>query len=152
MTEAEPPLSMKAWVALLRAHSRLVPGVSRELEAACGIPLTWFDVLFQLSVTSEGRLRLLDLANAVLLSKSGLTRLLDRMEAAGLIARAAVPGDRRSLHAQLTPTGRELQRKARLVVRRAVEREFAQHLSEAELMMLRDVLGRLAARTPSEPV
>ena len=57
MTEAEPPLSMKAWVALLRAHSRLVPGVSRELEAACGIPLTWFDVLFQLSVTSEGRLR-----------------------------------------------------------------------------------------------
>ena len=150
MPDDGTPLFMKAWLAFLRAHSRLVGGVSRELEAACGIPLAWFDVLFQLSVAPEGRLRMLDLADAVLLSKSGLTRLLDRMEEADLIVRTAVPGDRRSLHAALTPAGRKLQRRARAVVRRAVERQFARPLSQAEQAVLRDALGRLAATTPPE--
>jgi DNA-binding MarR family transcriptional regulator len=149
MAEPEPPVFMKAWVAFLRAHSRVVAAVSRELEAACGIPLTWFDVLFQLSVAPGGQRRMLDLADAVLLSKSGLTRLLDRMEEAGLIARTAVPGNRRSLHAQLTPSGQQLQRRARQVVRRAVERQFAAHLTEAELETLRDALVRLATGTPA---
>jgi DNA-binding MarR family transcriptional regulator len=88
---------------------------------------------------------MLELADAVLLSKSGLTRLLDRMEEAGLIARTAVPGNRRSLHTELTPSGQRMQRRARQVVRRAVERQFAAQLTEAELETLCDVLGRLAA-------
>jgi DNA-binding MarR family transcriptional regulator len=152
MAEVEPPLFMEAWMALLGAHSRLVTAVSRELEAACGIPLAWFDVLFQLSVARDGRLRMLDLASAVMLSKSGLTRLLDRMEEAGLIARTAVPGDRRSLHAQLTPAGQELQRKARPVVRQAVERRLAARLREPEVRTLRDVLRRLGVAEVPDPL
>ena len=141
---AEAPLFIQAWVALLEAHSRLVPQVSRQLESACGISLAWYDVLFQLSRVPENRLRMHELADAVLLSKSGLTRLVDRIEEAGLIARAAVPGDRRSLYVQLTPTGSRLVAKARRVVERLVAEHFGRHLSEAELVALRDSLAHVA--------
>ena len=85
-----------------------------------------------------------DLADAVLLSRSGLTRLVDRIEEAGLIARAAVPGDRRSLHVHLTPQGSRLVRKARPIVRRIVSEHFARHLKDAEILSLRDALTRVA--------
>lgn len=132
-----PPLFLQAWVAFLTAHARVVPRVSDGLEAACGIPLTWFDVLHQLRRAPGGRRRMHELAAAVLLSKSGLTRLIDRIEEAGLVARAAVPGDRRSLYVELTPAGRRLALEARGVVERLVEERFAAHLSDAELAGLR---------------
>ena len=135
---------MQAWVAFLTAHARMVPQVSEALEAACGIPLTWFDVLHQLRRSPGGRRRMHELAAAVLLSKSGLTRLVDRIEEAGLVTRAAVPGDRRSLHVELTPAGRRLALEARGVVRRLVEERFAAHLTDDELATLRDALGRVA--------
>ncbi len=140
---AQPTLFLEAWVAFLGAYSRVVPWVSHELEAACGISLAWFDVLFQLSLAPEGRLRMYELANAVLISKSGLTRLVDRMEQAGLVARAAIPGDRRSLHVHLTPAGHRLVGKARRVVRQSVADHFGRHLSETEQATLRDSLTRV---------
>jgi DNA-binding MarR family transcriptional regulator len=141
---AEPPLVLEAWVAFLTAHSRVVPRVSQELEATCGISLAWYDVLFQLSVVPENRRRMQELADAVLLSKSGLTRLVDRLEAAGLVSRATVPGDRRSLYVYLTPAGRRLVGKARRVVRQLVADSFGRHLSDADLATLRDALSRVA--------
>jgi len=141
---ADPPLYIQAWVAFLSAHARVVSGVSRELETACGIPFTWFDVLFQLSVAPESRRRMHELARVVLLSKSGLTRLVDRIEEAGLVSRTAVPGDRRSLYVQLTPAGRRLQARARPLVQRSVADHFARHLTDEELAMLHDALGRIA--------
>ncbi len=86
-----------AWGAFLAAHAALEPILNRELEVACGLPLRWFDVLTQLNMTPRKRLSMTELADAVLLSKSGLTRLVDRIEEAGLVQRAAAPGDRRSL-------------------------------------------------------
>jgi DNA-binding MarR family transcriptional regulator len=143
-TCAAPPLFMQAWVAFLTAHTRMVSAVSRDLEAACGISLVWFDVLFQLSVAPDCRRRMHELARALLLSKSGLTRLVDRLEEAGLVARAAVPGDRRSLYVELTPAGCRLQDKARPLVQRSVGEHFGKQLGEAELATLRDALNRVA--------
>ena len=140
----DPPLFLQAWVAFLTAHARVVPEVSDALEAACGVPLSWFDVLHQLRRSPGGRRRMHELAAAVLLSKSGLTRLVDRIEEAGLVARAAVPGDRRSLHVELTPAGRRLALQARDVVRGLVDERFAARLSGEELATLRDALGRVA--------
>lgn len=140
---AEAPLFLQAWVAFLRAHSRVVARVSKDLEAACGISLAWFDVLFQLSVGPAAGRRMNDLADAVLLSKSGLTRLVDRMEEAGLVVRAAVPGDRRSLHVHLTPDGRRLVSRARRIVRQSVAEHFGRHLAESDLATLRDSLSRV---------
>jgi DNA-binding MarR family transcriptional regulator len=141
---AAPPLFLQAWVAFLTAYARVVPRVSQELEAACGVSLAWYDVLFQLSLAPEHRRRMHELADAVLLSKSGLTRLVDRMEEGGLVARAPVAGDRRSLHVELTPDGRESVGKARQVVRRLAAEHFGQGLSDEELSTLRDALTRIA--------
>lgn len=138
-----PPLFLQAWVAFLGAHAHLVPQVDGELKSACGISLTWFDVLQQLSLTPEQRLRMQELAEALLLSKSGLTRLIDRIEAEGLVARTAVPGDRRSLYVALTPAGESLVERARPVVRASVEAHFGKKLSEEELTVLRNALTRV---------
>lgn len=143
------PLSVQAWVAFLTAHAQVVPLVGRELEASCGIPFPWFDVLHQLDRAPEGRLRMHELAAAVLLSKSGLTRIADRLEEAGLVARAAVPGDRRSLHVRLTPAGRRLVEETRPVVQRSVAAHFGRHLSDAELTTLRDALTRVSRMAPT---
>lgn len=139
-----PPLFLQAWVVLLGAHAHLVPKVDGELKAACGISLTWFDVLQQLSRVPDQRLRMQELADALLLSKSGLTRLIDRIEGEGLVTRTAVPGDRRSLFVALTPAGKSLVEKARPVVRASVEAHFGNKLSGEELTVLRDALARVA--------
>jgi len=138
------PVSLQAWRALLTAHLRLTGRVGRELEAACGISLPWYDVLFQLSVAPDGRLRMSELAEAVLLSPSGLTRLVDRIEAGGLVARSAVAGDRRSVHIQLTGQGRRVVERARRVVRESVAQHVGAVLPERDLMAVRDALLRLA--------
>ena len=140
-----PPVFLEAWLSLLRAHTKLTALVSRDLEEACGISLAWYDVLFQVSVATGARLRMHEVAAAVLLSQSGLTRLVDRMETAGLVRRTAVSGDRRSLHVQVTPAGRTLVAKSRRIVRQSVEQHFGRHLGEKEVATIRDSLARVAA-------
>lgn len=142
-TPPNPPLTMEAWVAFLGAHARVVPQVDKDLKSAFGISLTWFDVLYQLSLIPERRLRMQELADALLLSKSGLTRLVDRIEKEGLVARQVVPGDRRSLYVALTPAGKDLVEKARPFVRGSVEMHFTSGLTDEELTVLRDALARV---------
>ena len=111
-----------AWGAFLVAHAALEPILNRELEAACGLPLRWFDVLVQLQATPHKRLSMTELAKAVLLSKSGLTRLVDQIEEAGLVQRASAPADRRSLLIVLTSG---LQRHLDVCVLRHVDKAAA---------------------------
>src|SRR5438093_13052740 len=92
------PSRLNAWGAFLTAHKALETILTRELESACGLPLTWFDVLAQLRGAPAQRLTMTQLASAILFSKSGLTRLIDRMEEVGLGQRCACPGDRLCLH------------------------------------------------------
>lgn len=141
--QPETPLFLQAWLEFLGAHGRVVPLVDRDLRSACGISLTWFDVLQQLSMAPEQRLRMQALADALLLSKSGLTRLIDRIEKDGLVSRRPVPGDRRSLHVTLTPAGKSLVKEARAAVRRSVELHFGGKLTDQELAVLRDALSRI---------
>lgn len=136
---------MTAWVAFLEAHARVVPRVSRDLESSNGISLAWWDMIFQLSLVRDRRLRMHELAEALLLTRGGLTKLTDRLERAGLVAREAIPGDRRSFYVKLTPKGADLVRKGRRFVARSVKEHFAKHLSAHELTTLRATLERLAA-------
>src|SRR5918998_651585 len=94
------------WALFLKTYSALTDTLDAELTEAAGMPLTWFDVLVHLVDAPDGRMRMQDLSAAVLLSKSGVTRLVDRMERSGLITRGACPTDRRVVYAVLTPTGR----------------------------------------------
>ena len=144
--------ALEAWRTFLEAHALLTDTLERELREGCGIPLTWYDVLVQLGDAPEGRLRMQDLASALLFSRSGLTRLVDRMQTEGLVARAGDPHDRRGTYAVLTEAGRRALRRASVIHLRGVERHFASHLDSAEAATLTAALGRVrdAIGSPSE--
>jgi DNA-binding MarR family transcriptional regulator len=90
---------------LVRSHRRLSFVLGQELERACGIPLVWFDVLIHVAGAPEGRLTMSKLSTDISLTTGGVTRLVDRMVDAGLVARQNCPSDRRSVHVILTPKG-----------------------------------------------
>jgi DNA-binding MarR family transcriptional regulator len=134
-----------AWGAFLTAHAALEPILNRELEAACGLALRWFDVLTQLHLTPHKRLSMTQLASAVLLSKSGLTRLVDQIEEAGLVQRASAPGDRRSLLIVLTPSGEKTLKRAAPIHEDGIRRHFAAYIRDDEAPAVEASLARIAA-------
>jgi DNA-binding MarR family transcriptional regulator len=134
-----------AWGDFLAAHAALEPILNRELEAACGLPLRWLDVLAQLHATPHKRLSMTELANAVLLSKSGLTRLVDRIEEAGLVQRASAPGDRRSLLIVLTPSGEKTLKRAVPIHEDGIRRHFGAYILDHEAAPVEAALRRIAA-------
>ncbi len=133
-----------AWRAFLEAHARVTEVLARELREEEDLPLTWYDVMVHLSEAPEHRLRMQDLAEAVLLSKSGLTRLVDRMQKAGLLSREACPSDRRGTFALLTDRGLATLRAAAPTHVRGVQEHFAAHLTDEEAATLTAVLRRVA--------
>ena len=142
-----------AWRALLAGHAALVARLDEDLECQRGLPLAWYEVLLHLSRAPDARLRMGELAASVLLTPSGLTRLVDRMEAAGLVRRERCPSDRRVAFATLTTSGRARLRAATGVHLRGVQEHFGRHLSDEEAEVLRAALGRVAAelRSPHVP-
>src|SRR5919197_3887682 len=100
-----PDDTLTAWRAFLTAHALATKRISRDLAEA-GLPdLTWYDVLWTLHNAEGKRLRIRELADAVVLSSTGMTRFVDRLGAAGLVRREAVPGDRRGAYAVVTEEG-----------------------------------------------
>ncbi len=97
---------MRAWRGLLRTFAKLTKALDAELEATHGLPLNSYEVLMYLADSEGERMRMHDLANSILLSRSGLTRLVDRLERDGLLARRSCPSDARGAFACLTPRGR----------------------------------------------
>ncbi|MDQ6854515.1 MAG: MarR family transcriptional regulator [Actinomycetota bacterium] len=134
----------EAWKAFLRAQAELISTLDRELEAERGLPITFFDVLAQLS-NAGGQLRMSELADAVLLSRSGVTRLVDRMERAGLVRREQCETDRRASYATLTPEGKRALNRALPVHLRGIEEHFGRHLSCDEAKTLAAALGRMVS-------
>jgi DNA-binding MarR family transcriptional regulator len=129
---------------LLHAHRRLTDLLDGELERAHGISLAEFDVLLSLSHAPEGRLRMAELADAVLLSRSGLTRLVDRLQARGLIERVRCASDARGLNATLTDAGLQRLREAIPTHEDAVRRHFLDRLAPGDVPALIAVWRRLA--------
>jgi DNA-binding MarR family transcriptional regulator len=141
---------LNAWGAFLMAHKALETILGRELESASGLPLTWFDALAQLRMAPGHRLTMTQLATALLFSKSGLTRLIDRMVEAGLVQRLARPGDRRSLHIALTNAGEEKYRQALPIHLDHVKRHFAAYIEDGEAAAVESALVRMAKAVRQE--
>lgn len=133
---------LDAWRALLRGQALLIEEVERELAAAGLPPLGWYDVLTELD-KAGGRLRIHELADAVILSRSGLTRLLDRLEAAGLLRREPCEDDRRGAYAVVTPAGRQMLGRMWPVYERCLAEHFAPQVGSAEARALRSALERV---------
>jgi DNA-binding MarR family transcriptional regulator len=135
---------LAAWRGLLRAHAALTGALDAELLEAHGLPLTSYEVLLFLAGASEGRMRMSELADSVLLSRSGLTRLVDRLARAGLLERVRCDEDARGWFAAITPRGRALFDEARDTHLSGVRRLFIARLSDEERARLGDVFARLA--------
>jgi DNA-binding MarR family transcriptional regulator len=135
---------LDAWRGMLRAHAELTRALDAELTAAHGLPLSSYEVLLFVGDAPEGRMRMSELADSVLLSRSGLTRLADRLERAGLIERVQCNEDARGYFAQITPAGRELFDKARRTHLAGVRRLFLDRFSRDELRELGGLWERLA--------
>ncbi len=138
---------LEAWGLFLRAHRVLVAQMADTLERGLGLPLTWYDVLKHLGDAS-GRLRMGELEGRVLLSQSGVSRLVARMEEAGLVRRQVVPQDRRAAEVALTAQGREALREALPRQRAQVRRLFADRITPEEAEVLVRVCRRLAEPPP----
>jgi DNA-binding MarR family transcriptional regulator len=147
MTEPDEQ-RLVAWRALLTTQARAVEAIERDLAAADLVPLTWYDVLVALWEAPDHRLRLHELAREVVLSRSGLTRLVDRLEAAGLLRRESCADDRRGAFAVLTPEGRAAQLKAWPIYARGISAHFGRHLSDTEATILATALGRVNVNSP----
>jgi DNA-binding MarR family transcriptional regulator len=140
LTEGE----LRAWRGLLRAHGCLAKRLDAELERAHRLPMTSYEVLNHLQDASAERMRMCDLADQAQLSRSGLTRLVDRLERDGLLERCSCDHDARGSYACLTETGRERLEAARVTHLAVVREHFFSHFTESELTDLADMWERIA--------
>jgi len=146
---ASDPAYAEAWQALRGSHQVLVDQIGRELSEA-GLPeLSWHDVLARLDA-SETPLRPRDLLCHVGVTKSGLTRLLDRIESAGLLERRSCPSDRRGTFLAITDSGRETLAEMRPIRNRVFEQHFEAVLSRDDAARIADSLGRVGASVRGE--
>lgn len=143
---------MAAWRAFLTAHARLTDALERELRDTEGLPLTWYDVLVQLSEADDHRLRMQELAARVLLSKSGLTRLIDRMEDAGYVTRYPCQDDRRGTYAQMTEAGYETIKRTAPTHLAGIREHFADVVGDEEADVVAAALTRVVERLADETV
>jgi DNA-binding MarR family transcriptional regulator len=139
----------RAWRAMLTAHARVVAAIEADLAAAGALPLTEYDVLVELWEAPGNRLRLSELAAAVLLSRSGVTRLVDRLETAGLLRREPDPADRRGAYAAITRAGRAAMLRAWPTYRDGIDRYFGASLDDGSAGAVAEALERVVARLPS---
>src|SRR6266550_98665 len=137
------PAELRAWRAFLDAQATLLRRLEAELVAGEGMTLAEFDVLAQLWLARESRLRMSELSERIRLSPSGLTRLVDRLVRAGLVKRGNCATDRRGTWAILTSAGNERLRRARPLHLRGVRQHFARRLSPAQLDQLANALEPL---------
>ena len=132
-----------AWYALLQANTRLTERINAELEAEAGLPLSWFEALATLAWAPESCARMGALADDLLLSRGGTTRLIARMEEAGLVRREIPAHDRRATYAHVTDKGREALERAAPIHMAKVDEYFHAHLSDEEIEVLSRAMGKV---------
>lgn len=137
------PRELRAWRGFLHAHATLLRRLDAELEAAHGLPVSSYEVLMNVADAEGERLRMHDIASRVLLSRSGLTRLVDRLEKLGYVRRESCPDDARGAFAVLTPEGRRALDAARATHLAGVRDSFLRHFSDAEQEQLGTFWERL---------
>jgi DNA-binding MarR family transcriptional regulator len=138
------PERLRAWRLYFESALALVDVLDAELERDAGIPLRWYDALVHLEETPDG-LRMNELAERILYSKSGFTRVVDRMEEAGLVRRVRPENDRRSILVVLTDEGRSTMEQARRHHRHAIEQHFSRHLADTDIKALTRAFEKVSA-------
>ncbi|UCI23194.1 MarR family winged helix-turn-helix transcriptional regulator [Mesorhizobium sp. B2-8-5] len=144
MTKTSPsPEAVIAWARLMRVSRQLVERTEGALKAGGLPPLAWYDVLHELAEAGEGGLRPFELIDRVLLAQYGVSRLLSRLEADGLVEKLPVSDDGRGQTVRITPSGRDMRRRIWTVYGASIAELMGDRLSIKELEMLAGLLGRL---------
>jgi DNA-binding MarR family transcriptional regulator len=141
----------RAWARFVTAHALLVERVEAALVEAELPALDWYDLLWVLESAEHGRMRMADLAEKALVSRSNVTRLADRLEEAGLVVRMSCPQDGRSTYCVITDKGRAMRARMWSVYRKQVERLFGQHLAAREAEELAAMFERIISSLRSKP-
>ena len=153
MTEVSPATQVPGpgdwrvavWRSFLHAHAVVLRELAHELERDADLPLSWYDVLLTLARAPGRRLRMAELADRILLSRSGLTRLVDRIEKAGYVRRQPSPDDARGTYTVLLPEGLRRLRTAAPTHLAGVQRHWLSHFDDDELHTLGALLQRIGA-------
>ena len=140
------PEQLHCWRLFMESSLALVDVLDTELRDTAGIPQRWYDVLVHLEETPEG-IRMNELAERILYSKSGFTRVIDRMEEAELVQRVRPPDDRRSILVTITTTGAKTMELARRHHRDGIERHFSRHLTDTDTKALTRALEKISTHT-----
>ena len=141
---------LTAWRLFLTANTRLINTIDASLRDADCIPLNWYDVLIELLEAPDHRLRMSDLADRVLLTRSGLTRLVDRLEGEGYLTRELDPEDRRGFYAVITAEGVMAMRQAWPIYAEGIGGLFADFLSEEQAQQLAEIFSSILANLERE--
>jgi DNA-binding MarR family transcriptional regulator len=134
-----------AWAALLRVHAALVPALDRELQAAHGLPLSWYDVLLELNAAPERRLTMGELGEVAVVSRTRVSRVVDELVRAGLVSRETNPADGRSAYATITEAGRRRLRAAAPTYLGGIQRLFTSKLTGREAETIARALGKVVS-------
>ena len=132
-----------AWRTFLTAHAAAIDRIERDLAEEGLMPLSWYDVLLALYEAPERKLRMHELASAILVTRGGLTRLVARIEKAGLLRREPDPADGRGLYAVLTGEGLEAPRRTWPTYARGIAEHFGEHLEDEEVEVIDRALRRV---------
>ncbi len=151
LTGVTTPTELVPFVNFLRAHAAVVRELSSELVSAHGLTINDYEVLLRLSRAEGSRMRRVDLAQEVLLTPSGITRLLEGLERSGFVERVACKEDLRVSYAQLTSAGRTKLRAAGKTHIAGIHRLFLDHFDADERAVLGELLGRLTEGEDGEP-
>lgn len=143
MVELVKADGLEAWQSFLQAHAAVIGRIEVELEERGLIQLEWYDLLVAIQLAPEHQLRMMDVASALVLTRSNATRLVDRLEAAGLVRRERLDGDRRGMAALLTPAGREALRRAWPTYARGIAGYFLKTLTSDELRTITRAMARV---------
>jgi DNA-binding MarR family transcriptional regulator len=145
MKGSRDALSTAAWAKFLTVHAVVVDAIEARLKAARLPPLAWYDVLWALERAPDGRLRMADLADRLVVSRYNVTRLVDRLQDAGLVEREPAPDDARGAYAVLTPAGKSMRRRMWPIYGAAINELFQRHMSAGERDALESTLGKVLA-------
>lgn len=149
MLRQESDPAIRAWSHLLSAHALAVRAIEERLRAAGQPPLSWYDVLLELA-RAGGKLRIGELGERLVIEPHNVTRLLDRLEAAGLLKRQRAPQDRRGVFAVLTERGSALHKQMWVHYRRAILEVFGVSVSTRDAEILSDILTKIIAHLRKE--
>lgn len=144
-------VEIRAWRGLLRTYAQLTKALDAELDATHGLPLTSYEVLMHIADSQGEKMRMHDIASSILLSRSGLTRLVDRLERDGLVKRSSCASDARGSYACLTEKGRATLDAARKTHLAGVRAMFLSHFTPEEQEQLGVLWDRIGGAAPVAP-